>query len=109
MWVLMTGITGDSSKSMAARQREMRRADRLTLGNLTTALTQDDFALLSAATRQIDDRGLWRRAMLVVAQIAPLSAVMQQRFLRIWKDNGDHIRQETLDDNALIDGLRVLL
>src|SRR3954471_23866396 len=104
----MAGITGDSSKSMAARRREMRRADRLTLGDFTTALTQDDLALLSAATRQIDDRGLWRRAMPAVAHLAPPSDVMQQRFLRIWKNFGDHIRQETLDDKALIDGLWIL-
>ena len=91
------------------RLREIHRADWLALRDFTAALTKDDLALLRGALQQIEERGLWRRAMLAAARLAPLSAVMQQRFLSIWLSGGDYIRQETLDDAALVDGLRVLL
>ena len=105
----MSDITGDSGRRVAERLREMRRADGFVLRDFTTALTKDDLALLRDVLQQIEARGLWRRAMLSAARLAPLSAVMQQRFLSIWLSNGDHIRQEIMDDGVLVNGLRVLL
>jgi hypothetical protein len=105
----MTGVTGNNAKRMAARRREMRRAEGAVLRDFMTALTQGDLTLLSAATRQIDDHYLWRGAMLAAARLARPSARVQKCFLKGWLAHGDHIRLETGDDGVLVDGLRVLL
>jgi hypothetical protein len=93
----------------AARMREVRRTEWLALRDFRTALVTGNVELLSSAIQQIEAKGLWRRAMLVAARLGTVPDVIRRSFLQAWLSSGDHIRQETSDDHALADGLRVLL
>jgi len=71
-----------------------------------------NLARMQASLNSLDygkfDGGGWTRAMRTVARLKSVPSKTRKFFLRLYIDNGDHIREEC-DDLALADGLRVLL
>ncbi len=92
---------------------ERRRRARQAVRDFVEGAAAGNAERMTSAFNDLDGGpfagGGWARAFRAVARLGSVPDATRAFFLRVQVESGDHIRQETLDDLALTDGLRVLL
>jgi hypothetical protein len=92
---------------------EERREARQAVKDFVRGAATGDLDLLAAALPALDSMdyagGGWRRAFIAISKAALSHPRTKDFFATVWFEDGEHIRQETGDDLALVDGLRFLL
>lgn len=92
---------------------EERRTARQGVKDFLDGAARGDLALLADAISKLDYAdhagGGWRRAFIAISKAAVSHPRTKEFFATVWFEYGEHIRQETGDDLALVDGLRFLL
>jgi hypothetical protein len=105
--------TGGGLKEALLRIAEERRRARQTCADFVEGARAGDAERMVSAVETLEFGRIhgvgWAHAMRRIARLGSVPKRTREVFLRLYVTHGYHIRQETLDDLALIDGLRVLL
>ena len=99
---------GDDIDIYTANLQEERKDEAAVKAFVTAAVSGDTEAFVNAFGL-VEGRMAWRQTFKAVSEVKNIDESIRRLFLEIWLEDGDTIRGQTGDDDALVDGLWALL